>query len=132
MVSSVTHKLAQIARPLRWLFVVCLLIQGPSPGVVLCFGANGHVAAEVPHSRYPHPASQSQGPCLDLPLISVSSTEHPLVLAPPATPHRGIPVAVSATVCLPLYAAAIPERVSHPLPASTPLLVWLKTLVLLI
>src|SRR5262245_38594979 len=120
MVSSFAHKMAQMVRPLGWLCVVYLLIQGPSPGLVLCFGANGHVAAEAPHSRCPHPTSQSQTPCLDLPLVSISSHEHPLVIAPPATAQSGVPVAVLASALLPLHAAVASDSVRPPVPASTP------------
>ena len=112
MVSSCTHKMAQIARLLGWLCVVYLFLQGPSPGLVLCFGANGHVAAEAPHSRYPHPTSQSQAPCLDLPLVSMSSHEHPFVTAPPATSQSGVPVAVLASVLLPRHAAVASDSVA--------------------
>ena len=132
MVSSCTHKMVHMARLLGWLFVVYLLIYGPSPGLVLCFGANGHVAAEAPHSRYPHPASQSQAPCLDFPLVSMSSHEHPFVIAPPATAQSGIPVTVLASVVLPLHAAVAPDSVRPPLPARTPPAVWWRTDVLLI
>ena len=131
MVSSFTRKMAQMARPLGWLCMVYLLIHGPSPGLVLCFGANGHVAAEAPHSRCPHPTSQSQAPCLDLPLVSMSSPEHPLVIAPPATAQSGAPVAVLASVLLP-FAAVASDSVRPPLPASTPPAVWWRTDILLI
>ncbi|MGE3537794.1 MAG: hypothetical protein AB7N91_10205 [Candidatus Tectimicrobiota bacterium] len=132
MLSSCARQMAKMARPLGWLFVICLLIQGPSPGLVLCFGANGHLAAEVPHNRFPHPTAQSQLPCLDLPLISVSSNEHPLVIAPPATQQPGDPVVVLAAVLLPLHAAATPNSVRPPTPANTPSAVWRRTDILLI
>ena len=132
MVSFLTRKMAQMARRLGWVFVVYLLIHGPSPGLVLCFGANGHVAAEAPHSRCPHPTSQSQAPCLDLPLVSISSHEHPLVTAPPAISQSGAPVAVLASVLLPRHAAVASDSERPPIPASTPPAVWWRTDILLI
>lgn len=60
-----------------WLSLSLCILQG-SPGLVLCFGANGHVAVETPHNPFQHPASQGTGLCLDLPLVSISSAEHPL------------------------------------------------------
>ena len=132
MVSFLTRKMAQMARRLGWVFVVYLLIHGPSPGLVLCFGANGHVAAEAPHSRCPHPMSQTQAPCLDLPLVSISSHEHPVVTAPPAISQSGASVAVLASVLPPRHAAVASDSERPPIPASTPPAVWWRTDILLI
>ena len=102
MTSPCIGNIRHTVRPLRWLFVCLLLLPGLLPGLVLCFGANGHVAVEVPHSSYPHPTSQSHVPCLDLPLSSVQSNESSLNFLP-SLARQGC-LSVIGSVLLPLCA----------------------------
>lgn len=131
MIASYARKMSRMGYS-WWLLVVCLLIQGPSPGLVLCFGANGHIAAEVPHSRCPHPASRSQMPCLDVPLVSITSHEQPLELVPPAPAPNGIPVVGLAVASVSLSAAIDSGRLRPSISACTPAPSWCKTIILLI
>lgn len=73
--SSNVIKRFQTHSPLiKW--AVCLLfIQMALPGLVLCFGINNHFAVEKSHAPSHAPQTQSQQPCLDVPLISVRLTE---------------------------------------------------------
>ena len=131
MVFSFAYKVQQTVHPLGWLMVFCLLLQGPSP-VVLCLGSNGHVAMEAPHRRVPHATSQSQTPCLDLPLIHISGNTDAPVITPPATQQGWLPIAMLATVSFPVRVPSAAAR--WPLTASrnTPAAVWLRTVILLI
>ncbi|MFQ5917787.1 MAG: hypothetical protein ACE5I0_08265, partial [Candidatus Binatia bacterium] len=62
-------KLNNLVIPVYWLFMYLLISQGSFPGLVLCFGENGHAAVEMPHMRSEDPESQQHGePHLDLPL----------------------------------------------------------------
>jgi hypothetical protein len=74
-------KTYRLATPLGWLLVYLILVQGTLPGLVLCFGSNGHIAVETPHSPVNCPTSQSQDPCLDVPLLSERPKEQTLVVA---------------------------------------------------
>jgi hypothetical protein len=115
-------KRSHLIGPLGWLFIVLLLLQGPLPALVLCFGANGHVAVEVPHNRFPHPTSQSQTPCLDLPLISVRSDVSPQVAFPKQAAQRLVPMLASLAAPLPLFAGVLPSATlgRHTPPATLP------------
>ena len=115
------------------LLVVLLVIQGALPGLVMCFGSNGHVAVEPPHRRCPHPTSQSQAPCLDLPFISVSSDARPLVVVRSSTLPELVPVPATLSGSLPLLAPAVfADVLLSPIPTGTPLIAALRTVVLLI
>jgi hypothetical protein len=101
------RKRSHLIGPLGWLFTALLILQGPLPALVLCFGANGHVAVEVPHNRFPHPTSQSQAPCLDLPLISMQSDAPPLIAFPEQAPQRPVPILASLAAPL-AWSAGVP------------------------
>jgi hypothetical protein len=56
-----------------WFLLYLLITQGSFQSLVLCFGVNGHIAVETPHTASHRPLSQEAGPCLDFPLVSVST-----------------------------------------------------------
>lgn len=74
-------KTYHLATPLRWLLVYLILVQGTLPSLVLCFGSNGHIAVETPHSPVNHPTSQTQSPCFDVLIIGEKSDEPTLAVA---------------------------------------------------
>lgn len=59
------RKTSHVTGLLQWVVLYLLLVQVTMPGLVLCFGSNGHSAVETTHSSLNHSASQSLGPCLD-------------------------------------------------------------------
>jgi hypothetical protein len=81
MQTSFMKKASYMATPLGWLLVYLILAQGTLPSLVLCFGSNGHIAVETPHSPVNHPTSQAQDPCLDVRIISEKSEEQKLTVA---------------------------------------------------
>ena len=96
-----------ILKPLAWLAVVAVLfggIGGALP-VVLCVGANGHVAVEAPHGvqKGSSPASLSaegchSGPCVDFALHVSSQKEEVLYPALVPSPQLATPmVAIVST-----------------------------------
>lgn len=91
------------------LFAVLLIIQGPLPGLMMCFGSNGHIAIETSHSPFRHPTAQDQEPCLDVPLISVSSHNLPLMMAPSSMPQRFVPVPMLASTFRSLLASVLSD-----------------------
>ena len=118
---------------LGWLFVVFLVLQGLLPGLVMCFGDNGHVAVETPHSRFPCPVSQSQVPCRDLPLSSVWSADPFLVTAPSLALQGLVPPPAMAAAPLPLPATGVLSAVlPYPIPTARSPIASLRTVVLLI
>jgi hypothetical protein len=101
-------------RPLRWLLVCLLLLPGLLPGMVLCFGANGHVAVEAPHSSSPHPTPQSHVPCLDVPLSTVQSNESAQDVLPRLARQGWCAVSIVGSALLPYCAATAPADVLPP------------------
>lgn len=65
-----------------WLVVGLLIAQGMIATLVLCIGANGHVAMEPTHVPVRGPLSAQHGgePCLDVPVLASAekSTRHSL------------------------------------------------------
>ena len=107
MRSSFFNTLGHMAPPLGWMLIYLLIAQGMLPGLVLCFGDQGHVAVETPHRPFPHPTSQSQEPCLDLPLLKASGDEHPLVTVPSPPRQDLVPELGRAHPWLYLFGAVI-------------------------
>jgi hypothetical protein len=133
MAFSCIGKTHNIARPLGWLFAFFLLIQGPLPGLVLCFAANDHMAVEAPHSPFPHPTSESQVPCLDVPLVSVQSNESAPLLIPGLAQQGRIFVSTPALTPQPLFTTpALAGLVSSRALAATPPIAALRAVILLI
>lgn len=107
MASSFFHTLDRMATPLGWMLIYLLTAQGTLPGLVLCFGDKGHVAVETPHRPFDHSTSQSQKPCLDVPLLNASRDEHPLVTVPSPTRQDLLPEQAVAPSTSPLFSAVI-------------------------
>ena len=99
-------KTSHIATPLGWLLVYLILVQGTLPSLVLCFGSNGHIAVETPHSPVNHPTSQNQDPCLDVPLLSERPKEQTSVMAPGS--------ALQALVSFLMHVSLTPQRLPFP------------------
>lgn len=74
---------------LVWVLFVLLVMQGPFPGLVLCFASNNHLAVETSHTNYhPCPSPDSEEPCLDIPLANVNVDGQVVVSAPgPVAPQ---------------------------------------------
>jgi hypothetical protein len=93
-----------------WLFLYLLLTHGALPGLVLCLGVNGHIAVETPHNIPSYPTSQEEGPCLDLPLISASRDDLPLMSSLQQTSQRLEPLAGAALVPFMVLGNLLPHR----------------------
>jgi hypothetical protein len=126
---------------LRPLIVVLLLISLAWPlGIVLCFGADGHIALEPIHDRarnasasggvrssyqptakvpagVPHP-----GPCMDIALFANDGAEQPIPASDPL-PQLGAPVSVAELLIAQAFPALpAPSSLSYPsLPTNSPL-----------
>ena len=114
-----------------WLLLSLLLIQGSLPGLVLCFGVNGHVAVETPHNVPSYPSSQEEGPCLDFPFISVSSDDRLLRSSREHMPQRLGPLAGATLVPLVVPMPLFPHSLLFPpTPLTTPPAAFLRAIVL--
>lgn len=133
MRSSFFHTFGHMATLLGWMLIYLLIAQGMLPGFVLCFGDKGHVAVETPHRPFHHPTSQSQEPCLDLPLLSASRDEHPLMTVPNPTRQDLEPELAVASSALPLFGAVIsPDVLPSPALPPNPSVTSLRAVMLLI
>jgi hypothetical protein len=81
MKTFVVRKTSHMTALLGWLCICLFFAQGTLLSLVLCFGSGGHIAVEMPHSHVNHPTSQSQGPCLDVPLLFEKPEGQTLVAA---------------------------------------------------
>jgi hypothetical protein len=128
------HKSCNIVSPLLWLCVYLLVAQGPFPGLVLCFGNNGHVAVETSHNNRPGSSSQGhKGPCLDVLLFSTSADTYPSLTPFSQTP-QGLMSALMSSCCpASPWVDVLPARfVSRPALAVHPPVTSLRTVILLI
>jgi hypothetical protein len=114
MTSPGIGNIRHTTRSLRWLFVCLLLLPALLPGMVLCFGANGHLAVEMPHSSSPHPTPQSPIPCLDVPLSSVQSNASAPDLLPSLARQGWLSVSIVGSALLPLCATTALADVVSP------------------
>jgi hypothetical protein len=104
--TSFMKKAYHIATPLGWLLVYLILVQGTLPSLVLCFGSNGHIAIETPHSPVNHPTSQTQDPCLDVRIIGEKSEEQTLAVASGS--------ALQALVSFLMHVSSTPQEFTSP------------------
>jgi hypothetical protein len=95
------RKTSCLTTPLGWLFVYLLLVQGVFPSLVLCFGSDGHIAVETPHSPVSHSTSKSQGPCLDVLLLIEKPEEQTLTVAAGVASQCLMPILVQAAATTP-------------------------------
>ena len=99
---------------LVWVLFVLLVMQGPFPGLVLCFASNNHLAVETSHTNFhPSPSPDSEEPCLDIPLANVNVdgqvvASAPGPISPQVVPVWGMP-AVSLTSLVEALAADHPS-----------------------
>jgi hypothetical protein len=100
MKTFVVRKTYHLATLRGWLFMCLFFAQGTLLSLVLCFGSGGHIAVEMPHSHVNHPTSQSQGPCLDVPLLFEKPEEQTLVVASGSASQALVPVLVHAAAAL--------------------------------
>jgi hypothetical protein len=128
MKSFFARKMSRLTIPLAWLFVYLLLVPGTLPGLVLCFGSNGHIAVERPHVPVSHPTSQrhgpcpqSQGSCLDVLLLMEQPAEQTLVVAAGSALHALTTVLVYAVSTL-QWLTALPHADTSLRPDFSPLL----------
>ena len=96
MVKKTYHALTLLG----WLFMCLCFAQGTLLSLVLCFGSGGHIAVEMPHSQAHHPTSQSQSPCLDVPLLIEKPAGQALVVASNPASHAFVPVLMHAASAL--------------------------------
>jgi hypothetical protein len=99
---------------LVWVLFALLVMQGPFPGLVLCFASNSHLAVETSHNNF-HPSTSpdAAGPCLDIPLANMNVDGQVVASAPgPVSPQvvsvLGMP-AVSFTSLIATFASDHPS-----------------------
>ena len=101
---------------LVWVLFVLLVMQGPFPGLVLCFASNNHLAVETSHNNFhPSPSPDSEEPCLDIPLANMNVDGQVVASAPGPVSPQVVPVVAMPAVP---FAALIEALASdHPSPS---------------
>jgi hypothetical protein len=93
MWSQVASRTEQRFPHLVWVLFALLVIQGPFPGLVLCFASNSHLAIETSHHNcHPPMSSDAAGPCLDIPLANVNADGQVVASAPGPVSPQVVPV----------------------------------------
>ena len=93
---------------LVWVLFALLVIQGPFPGLVLCFASNSHLAIETSHNNcHPPTSPDSEGPCLDIPLANVNVDGQVVASAPGPVSPQVTPVLEMPAVPLTSLVAAL-------------------------
>jgi hypothetical protein len=131
------------------LVIGILVVPVAAMDMVVCFGADGHIALEAARngrcgtSTWSPVASLSQpgvmlsnpdhcGPCVDMPLLTAETREHPLAVRTTPALCDGV---LLACVASPVIASSdvIPTSCPSPAPLGySPILTALRTIILLI
>ncbi len=151
MIKSISHKISGTSIQLIWLLLYIIIGQGPLPDLVMCFGANGHIAVEAsqngrcgrsarsPLQEYnelsspkaPFPKDHC-GPCVDI-SFSTGSLYEEVVLAQNMASQTEAPAFAASPFSLPASVEIATEGLLPlPPPASAFALASLRTVVLLI
>jgi hypothetical protein len=117
---------------LVWVLFALLVMQGPFPGLVLCFASNSHLAVETSHNNFHPPTSpDSEGPCLDIPLANVNADGQVVASAPGPVSPQVVPVLGMPAVPLTSWVKALAsDPLSPSLLAVHGLIASLRTVLL--